>query len=231
MKTVANLLQNDSLKRAAKAFMTPVQRHVTGPIVRIRNRSRARRCLELGPGFKRIEGFETVNIEGGPRVDYVADVIKPLPFEDGSFDIVYASHILEHLPWYLCQSTLRDWSRILKPGGQLEVWVPDGLKIAEAFVAAENKGCQNFKKDGWWRFNRNQDPCDWASGRLFSYGDGNTDRGHFNWHHALFSERRLMELLCEAGLNGVRRMKPGEVRGYDHGWINLGVAGRKGNHL
>ena len=65
------------------------------------------------------------------------------------------------------------------------------------------------------------------AGRVFSYGDGTGATGHFNWHVALFSERYLGELMCKAGLTEVRRMSRSEVRGYDHGWINLGVCGRK----
>ena len=62
-------------------------------------------------------------------MDYVYDAGKPLPFEDNTFDLVYASHVLEHIPWYKVEEVVKEWVRILKPGGVLEVWVPDGLKI------------------------------------------------------------------------------------------------------
>jgi hypothetical protein len=37
----------------------------------------------------------------------------------------------------------------------------------------------------------------------------------------------LRALLLKAGLSDIRRMNRSEVRGYDHGWINLGVCGRR----
>ena len=56
---------------------------------------------------------------------------------DGTFNLVYASHILEHTAWIRPAEILTEWVRVLKPGGVLEIWVPDGLRIAEAFVGAE----------------------------------------------------------------------------------------------
>ena len=43
-------------------------------------------------------------------------------FSTGSFDIVIASDILEHIPDDA--AALREWQRILKPGGKLIVFVP-----------------------------------------------------------------------------------------------------------
>jgi len=228
----ANFLAGKSLrsrlKRVAIAtVLTPVQRYLLGPAKLRRNSRKAQRHLEIGPGAKRIAGFETFNVIGGRHVDYVGNARDQLPFADNTFDLLYASHVLEHIAWYRSEETLREWARVLKPGGVLEIWVPDGLRIAEAFVAAERSGSRDLEQDGWWRFNQDRDPCRWMAGRMFSYGDGTGDTSHFNWHVALFSERYLGNLMRHVGLTDVRRMGRDEVRGFDHGWINLGVAGRK----
>ncbi len=148
-------------------------------------------------------------------------------FPNNTFDVVYASHVLEHIPWYMLEDTIKEWSRILKPNGVLEIWVPDGLKIAQAFCDAEYGKNQDFTMDGWYRFNEEKDPAKWFSGRMFSYGDGKGNRGHFNFHLSAFSERYLKKLLVDAGFSDVIRMKNDECRGYDHGWINLGIKGVK----
>ena len=155
------------------------------------------------------------------------DAAGPLPFPSNTFELIYASHVLEHVPWTHTQQTLPEWVRILQPGGRLEVWVPDGLKISKAFVDAELHGNQDYRDDGWFRFNESQDPCTWAAGRLFTYGDGQGNANHPNWHRALFSPRKLTELFTEAGLIDVRELDRAEVRGADHGWINLGMTGVK----
>jgi SAM-dependent methyltransferase len=192
-----------------------------------RNKRKEGRCLEIGPGPQRISGFETLDIAYHRHIDYVVDAGRPLPFSDATFNIVYASHVLEHIPWYLTENVLYEWTRILKRGGVLEVWVPDGLKIAKAFVDAELHGSRDYQLDGWWKFNDGRDPCVWMSGRFFTYGDGSGSRCDPNWHFACFSARHLRGLLGKAGLQDIRDLKSDQVRGHNHGWINLGVAGTK----
>lgn len=190
------------------------------------NRTKRDRKLEIGPGKKRIKGFETLNISYSPVTDYVWDASDKLPFKDESFCIIYASHILEHIPWYSVETTLFEWKRILKRGGWVEIWVPNGLKIAKAFVDAEN-GNNYISEDGWYKFNEERDPCKWASGRIFTYGDGKGSLSHPNWHRGIFSPRYLENLLNKIGFREVTFLNDEEVRGYDHGWINLGIKGKK----
>jgi SAM-dependent methyltransferase len=185
------------------------------------------RYLEIGPGDERIEGFETLNIFRGPGVDHVCDASKPLPFKDNAFDLIYASHVLEHIVWYQTEAALREWIRILKPGGVLEVWVPDGLKICQTLLNYELNGISDIDKDGWYRLNPRKDPYVWVNGRIFTYGDGTGNPNHPNWHRAIFTLGYLKELFERVGFINVREMECSEVRGYDHGWINLGVKGTK----
>ena len=185
------------------------------------------RCLEIGPGGQGLKGFETLDIAPGKHVNYVLDCSKKLPFSDGSFDIIYSSHVLEHIPWYFVERTLKEWVRILKPCGQLEIWVPDGIKICKAFVDAELMGDNYIDLDGWYKYNPEKDSCIWASGRIFTYGDGYGTPQSPNWHKAIFSMRYLKLIMRRAGLKKVEEMKKEELRGDDHGWINLGVKGSK----
>ncbi len=185
------------------------------------------RFLEIGPGDSRIPGFETLNMIDGPNVDYVCDASNILPFLENTFNIIYASHILEHIPWYFTERALQEWTRILKPGGSLEIWIPDGVKICRAFVDAESGGPNVIENDGWYRFNPGKDPCLWASGRLFTYGDGKGKLDHQNWHRAIFSRRYIKSILEKNGLIDIREMNHSEIRGYDHGWINMGIKGTK----
>lgn len=207
--------------------LTTAQRFLQTPALLLSRRAKADRRLEIGPGPQRIPGFETLNIVGGANVDYVWNAERRLPFRAGTFSVIYASHVLEHIPWFRTDRVLAEWVRALAPGGRLEIWVPDGLKICEAFIEAEKNGSAEFEKDGWFRFNDDKDPCLWASGRIFSYGDGSGYRNHPNWHLAVFSFRYLEQALKRAGCTRVERLERSQVRGHDHGWINLGVCGIK----
>lgn len=48
--------------------------------------------------------------------------ITDLPFDDGRFDIVYCSHVLEHVPDD--RQAMRECLRVLRPGGQAVFMVP-----------------------------------------------------------------------------------------------------------
>jgi hypothetical protein len=211
-------------------------RHVlnsTAYRVRTNRRLKARaastpRCLEIGPGPDRIGGFETLSAVGGSHVDYRWEVgARPLPFRDQTFELIYASHVLEHIPWYQTTAVLAEWFRVLSDGGTVEIWVPDGLRIARAFVEAEDGINSEFLADQWFKYNARHDSCLWASGRIFSYGDGTGRSDSPNWHRALFSYRFLASTLREVGFKDVCPLSADQVRGYDHGWINLGVGARK----
>ncbi len=197
------------------------------PFILRKNSKKKIRFLEIGPGNSRIENFETLNVVKNEVSDFVGDATNHLPFHDNSFDLVYASHILEHVPWYQVQKILEEWKRVIKPGGYLEIWVPDGLKIAKAFVAAEEGNDNSWQQDNWYRFNEKHDPGIWFSARMFSYGDGSGDKKHPNWHLSTFSYRLLEKMLRESGFEEIRRLTHSECRGFDHGWINMGIRGRK----
>src|SRR4030042_3275638 len=80
--------------------------------------------LNLGCGFDKkpqwinVDGYESCN------PDVLWDLNKvPLPWEDKSVDSIQAWHIFEHLKnWW---AVFEDCARILKPGGFLEIHVPD----------------------------------------------------------------------------------------------------------
>jgi glycosyltransferase involved in cell wall biosynthesis len=57
------------------------------------------------------------------KADIVADVQKPLPFEDNSQDCVIVRHVLEHCVDSI--STIKNWKRFIKIGGKLVIAVPD----------------------------------------------------------------------------------------------------------
>lgn len=236
-----------SVRRAARGVLRRTRllsfyRHVTGaarypPLgptgsaktqIRLQaNMQRSPRRLEIGPGPMRLSGFETLDIVDGPNIDYVCDATEPLPFPDATFELVYASHILEHVPWYQSEGVLNEWTRIIVPGGRLELWVPDGLKICQALVEAELNDNDYTARDGWYRWNEERDPCKWAAGRIFTYGDGQGNVDSPNWHRALFTPRYLRALLERCGLRDIRLLEHKDVRGYDHGWISLGMGGVK----
>src|SRR5262252_623854 len=90
--------------------------------------------LHIG-GLKSRAGWKVLNIQPGANVDYVGDVRDLSRFADRSFDMVYASHTLEHLGHQGdLQKALAGIARILRSGGRFFVSVPD-LKILSWFFS------------------------------------------------------------------------------------------------
>lgn len=191
--------------------------------IRYKNSRKSKRFLEIGPGIKRIENFEGLNIVKNNATDYIADVAKGIPFANETFDLIYSSHFLEHIEWYNVHFVLKEMYRVLKPNGIIEIYVPNGLKIAKAFVEAELYDSKEYLDDNWWKFNKEKDPCIWANGRIFTYGDGKRIKGHWNSHLSIFSERYLKKIIKEIGFSNIEIMDNTQCRGDNHGWINLGI--------
>lgn len=84
------------------------------------------RQLNMGCGFLYREGWLNLDKFHENKVDILADLEQGLPFNDGAFDYIYASHILEHI--HRCADLINDVHRVLKTGGTFEVYVPYGMK-------------------------------------------------------------------------------------------------------
>jgi predicted SAM-dependent methyltransferase len=62
------------------------------------------------------------------------DVARPLPFETGCVDWVYAEHLIEHVPVPVTIGWLREVRRILAPGGLLRLTTPDLRRYVEGYL-------------------------------------------------------------------------------------------------
>lgn len=93
--------------------------------------------LHIG-GVARRAGWQVLNIQPGENVDHVGDVRDLSRFADQTFDMVYASHTLEHLGYRGdLQKALAEVARILRPGGRLFVSVPDLAILSWTFAQPE----------------------------------------------------------------------------------------------
>jgi SAM-dependent methyltransferase len=90
-------------------------------ILRQENRLR----LNLGCGYQQISGFIGVDFDESLDPDVVSQVEDLSWCETDSVDMIYASHVLEHLDMETSRVALKEWLRVLKPAGYLDVAVPD----------------------------------------------------------------------------------------------------------
>lgn len=86
--------------------------------------------------------WKILDIEPRPEVDYIGDASDLSQFEDNSIAAIYASHVLEHFYYSIDNeliNTLKEWYRVLKPGGQLFISVPDLRKLCWLYLHPEFK--------------------------------------------------------------------------------------------
>jgi len=98
--------------------------------------------LHLGCGDRRINGFINIDIQNSPAVDVVADIMD-LPYEENTVDVIYSCCMLEHfgrnnnLKFFrnTCWTdVINYWHKILKPGGELYISVPDFKAVCEEYL-------------------------------------------------------------------------------------------------
>ncbi len=87
--------------------------------------------LNLGCGNDHREGFVSADIRALPGVEIVCDA-RSLPLHDGSVEHLMANDLIEHIPMTEVGATLREWNRVLEPGGILELRTPSFYKIFRA---------------------------------------------------------------------------------------------------
>jgi predicted SAM-dependent methyltransferase len=89
--------------------------------------------LNVGCGEKPRPGW--LNIDLDPRAELRLDIRRPLPFPEGSCAEIYSEHVLEHLAYPgEVEEVLRDWWRVLVPGGILSVGVPETAYPLASYV-------------------------------------------------------------------------------------------------
>lgn len=165
----------------------------------------------MGCGNVLLLGFINMDIRDEVSPDKVS-LVYPVDYDESTFDMVYASHILEHFPRKQTLNVLQEWVRILKRGGILRLSVPN----FEALI--------NIYK-------RTKD-LDQIIGPL--YGKQNY---RYNYHNTVFDLKTLKGLMEKAGLTAVHWWDFRRTEHSDH-WdysqaetkgilISLNLEGRK----
>lgn len=92
------------------------------------------RWLHLGCGKRILPGAIHIDIGGFEHLDYNHD-IRTLPMiETGFCAGVYASHCFEYVDPQEAPAVLKEWKRVIKPGGVLRLAVPDFAALCALYA-------------------------------------------------------------------------------------------------
>ena len=147
--------------------------------------------LELGSGVKKgINGFVTVDINGA---NICWDLKNGIPLQDQSVDLIYSSHLLEHIPFKELISFLQECKRVLKKNGAFSVCVPNAGNYLNAYFKGEFFEI-NYYPPALIKTGSKMDQINYIA--------------YMNGHHKyLFDEENLINTLLTAGFRYAKLRK------------------------
>ena len=80
--------------------------------------------LNFGCGHRYAKGWVNIDFHSGHPAVQRVNLLQRLPFADGTFDVVYSSHVLEHFAPATAEALLRECHRVLKPGSTAVLRTP-----------------------------------------------------------------------------------------------------------
>jgi len=144
--------------------------------------------LHLGCGKRFLPGFYHIDIEPFPHVDLVTSIDKLSSIESGTAEIIYSSHAFEYFSRGESHEVLAEWLRVLRPGGQLMLVVPNFRMLVEIYLETSDLSSILGPLFGEW--------ANESAGRIFH---------KMTWDNAL-----LCSYLVEAGFENTHEFDPVE---------------------
>ena len=111
--------------------------------------------LNIGCGSRYHKDWTNIDIKPTDNDVIKFDLNDGLPFNNESFEVIYHSHVLEHLNRSSAENLMLECNRVLKKNGVLRVVVPDLEKKARLYLDSLNQLLDNpddqecYKKYEW----------------------------------------------------------------------------------
>ncbi len=163
--------------------------------------------IEIGSGDFPSPGYVHVDANRWARhVEHVSSA-SSLPFADRSAEEVLAVHILEHVHSSALMATLREWRRVLRPGGFAQIHVPDAATVFAAYLDSppESKWTVMIPIFGMT-----------SHARLGQPGALDLER-----HHVIYDFALLERVLLDAGFDRVEDLSDEVIDRHIEGWRDL----------
>lgn len=102
--------------------------------------SNGRTCVNIACGSSYVEGWHNLDYSPASPAVIKANLLGRLPLDDGAADVLYSSHFLEHIPRKRVKGFLAECFRVLKPGGQIRLALPDLEELCREYLRRRDAG-------------------------------------------------------------------------------------------
>ena len=89
--------------------------------------------LHLGCGKRKLDGWIHIDQAEFDHIQINGSIGDLSMFEDNSVDQIYSAHSLEYFDAEESLNVLREWHRVMRPGAQLNVAVPDFKRLVTIY--------------------------------------------------------------------------------------------------
>lgn len=149
--------------------------------------------LHLGSGGRKLEGFLQVDIEPSKFTDIVADISDlSSVFAECSISEIYSSHALEYFDLLQAPRVLVGWHKLLKPGGEIFLSVPDFDSLIEIYKRSGNLTSILGPLFGRW---------------------SNENSKQVLYHRLVYDKSTLYGIMSKAGFVDIREFDPVDYLG------------------
>lgn len=138
--------------------------------------------LHLGCGKRYLEGYIHVDIAEFEHIDYQFPVDDLSTFESDTVEEIYASHVIEYFDRNNVINVLKEWKRVLSPGGILRLAVPNFPKLVDVYQSSKELSS--------------------ILGPL--YGKWDIGNQEFIYHKTVYDENSLNKVLEQVGFKNIK---------------------------
>ncbi|MBS3029898.1 MAG: methyltransferase domain-containing protein [Dolichospermum sp. DET50] len=126
------------------------------------------------------------------------DLNKRWKFTSDSVDVVYASHVFEHLTLVTAKLFIQEAYRVIKPSGVIRIIVPDLYKLSKDYIQKYETGEQDAYKELLYSLNLHQEGT-YSTDRNFLEKFFNLIQGYPHQHKYMYDSLSLRKIISDAG--------------------------------
>jgi predicted SAM-dependent methyltransferase len=151
--------------------------------------------LNMGSGFNPLTNWLNGDYNERPESVFM-DGTKKLMLPDNSFNAIFSEHMIEHIHYTDANNMIKEFYRILQPGGKIRINTPDLKFLIDLYSSEKTDVQKNY--------------IEWSAGKFIDYAPEKSDTFVINnfmrdWGHCFIYDARSLKHMLE--VNGFKNVE------------------------